>query len=387
MRLVLAAGQPLDQRRVLVGGPVGGRPQRCRRRGGQGVEGERRRQPLGGIGQSGEYVVGLDVERLAGDRRGDVGVAVSVTADPAAQTHGRWARSAAGCRRRRRPAPTRTRGRRSAPSRTATPSKTAIAVRTSSIGPGFSERQLRGAPERGDLLEQLALALGLVRQVDGQPHPVDRGDGCPPARLGRVGGQHRVHLELGQQRGQPLRREPADDARERVGPVARRAAPQGAYALALLGQVDELEVDGERPGHLLGPQLVEPGDDGGGSLGGGDRVAGVDDGPAQPLDVVEQVGADRLAQHLAERCTEEPGPRRAARWAPRAWRWCAREWPGARRERRGLSSAVMPVILTENTARRVTGVAVRRHGWHTKGRNRTRNTRMATRGDDSVALR
>ena len=100
--------------------------------------------------------------------------------------------------------------------------------------------------------------------------------------------------------------EAGDDAGEGVRPrVVGGATAQRPHPLALLREVDQLEVDGERPGDVLRPRAVVGGSDPHRGLGVATAVAGRDDGVAQPLDVLEQVGATALGQHLAERVTEQ----------------------------------------------------------------------------------
>ena len=149
-----------------------------------------------------------------------------------------------------------------------------------------------------------------------------------------------MHPQAGQQVIGPLRAELAADGRDGGGqrlawraiagvPLAQRADP-----LVLLGQVGEMEVDGERVRDGFGP-LQRPGRDQVGDLAddaaavvaaavgaaaavvaaavgaaaavaGGVRVAGRDDGVPEPFDVVEQFLAAGLAERVAEQPAEQP---------------------------------------------------------------------------------
>jgi hypothetical protein len=74
--------------------------------------------------------------------------------------------------------------------------------------------------------------------------------------------------------------------------------------MALLGEVDELEVAGEGPGHLLGAHDRPAGDHGSGRR----RIAvsRVDQRPPQTLDALEQLRAAVFGQHLAQPVAEHP---------------------------------------------------------------------------------
>ena len=102
----------------------------------------------------------------------------------------------------------------------------------------------------------------------------------------------------------------AVELRERVGERLPRHAPLGLVLAAapdpvvLLGDVDELEEERERPQHGRLPLEAEPGD------GGAERLAraagaGVAREGADPLLVVEQVLALLLDEHAPEQVSEQ----------------------------------------------------------------------------------
>jgi len=74
-----------------------------------------------------------------------------------------------------------------------------------------------------------------------------------------------------------------------------------------LGQVGQVEVDGEGPGHLLG-LLQAPGRDQRGDLVAGVTVAvaRIDDRVPEPLHVGQQPGAAGVADDLTEDVAEQP---------------------------------------------------------------------------------
>jgi hypothetical protein len=140
-------------------------------------------------------------------------------------------------------------------------------------GAGTLAAELGGAPQDAHLLEQPAAHVGLFR--GGQPRvvePVDlladapqRVHHRPPPRLGRVGGEDGVDLQPAEQPPQHLVPVAGADRRDRRRqrvlhqPLAAAALAQGADPVTLLGQVDQLQVDGEGAGDRLGPVEVEPG--------------------------------------------------------------------------------------------------------------------------------
>ena len=128
-------------------------------------------------------------------------------------------------------------------------------------------------------------------------------------------GQHRVHFEPSDQRvlvtGAELGVPEAGDRRgqrlaDRCG--AGVALAQGADPLLFLGQVGQVEVDGERSGYRLGPAerpaLHQRGDLVVGFRAG--RQPRGDDPVPQILDVIEQILTCLLADDLAEDLAQQP---------------------------------------------------------------------------------
>ena len=153
------------------------------------------------------------------------------------------------------------------------------------------------------------------REEDGAAPEGD--EGRPASRLGRMGGEDRAdrqptdeRVELGIRPAEPA--QPGHRIRHRIleDAVARRAlAPaQGADPAARLGQVDQPEIERERPDDRLGGAEVE-----GAQLvvesGALERVvvAAQRDRPApDPLDRGEQLGARLLRDDLAEQGAQQP---------------------------------------------------------------------------------
>ena len=228
-------------------------------------------------------VVGLDAQAACGDVRGHVRVAVAVAADPAPQSRNAGATAAAcpcarvdGQRpgpspwpgppaRDRGPAPASTRPVERGTTVNRVSSKNASAVRTSSSGVGAPPRRSRGAPQERDLLAQAAAEVGDPRR--GESRVVEALE-QPPASAaarraasvagprwdGRSGpGGPRPH-EPGPRSRRRARspraaRPPRRATRRRPALRATRARRERPYALPLLGEVDELEVERERAGH------------------------------------------------------------------------------------------------------------------------------------------
>ncbi|MDR6117543.1 hypothetical protein QE370_000727 [Aeromicrobium sp. SORGH_AS981] len=138
---------------------------------------------------------------------------------------------------------------------------------------GLDDPQLVGLPQQVDQLGQTSLVGRGVRGGATRVLEVahDLGDLAQqpqhraPARLGGVGGEHGAVLHAGEHVGQLLGRQAAvgeglldapEGARERALAAQRQLLP----AVQLLGDVDQLEVQGERPGQhhgALGLQAVE----------------------------------------------------------------------------------------------------------------------------------
>ncbi len=189
--------------------------------------------------------------------------------------------------------------------------------------------ELGRVPQERDLLAQAASDVGVlvggdqrvVEVVQQPPDPTLGDQQRPPPGLGRVGGQDRVDPgsleDRGHRRPIVLGTEGRDGLADGFGDGAPLGAPgpraQGADPLPFLGQVDQLEVDGERPAH--GGELVEGQ---GGDLGiepapfriglDGDRRVAAPEGdhpPADPLDEQEQPPAGLLGDDLAEQRSQE----------------------------------------------------------------------------------
>ena len=199
-------------------------------------------------------------------------------------------------------------------------------------GPGA---QRRGAPQQVDLLAQPALDIrllgraepGIVQAGEQVADPAQRGGHRPAPRLGGVRGEYRVHPEPAEQvieLGQALvPAQLADRGGQRLAHrgVARVPLPQRPHPVQFLGQVGQVEVDGERPGHQLGPVQRPAGHQRGDLVPGRVRVraraqprtraaglpaAGVDHRVPQPLGVVQQLLAAGFPEHLAQQAAEQP---------------------------------------------------------------------------------
>jgi hypothetical protein len=127
-----------------------------------------------------------------------------------------------------------------------------------------------------------------------------------------VGGEDRPELQSLDHLGQPRLAgggaDPGHRGGHRAGDgrVGRVALAQRADAVVLLGQVGEVEVDGERPRDLAGA-LQCPALDEGRDLGAVDlAAAGGDDGVPEPFDVVQEFLAAVLHEAVAEHRTEQP---------------------------------------------------------------------------------
>ena len=125
--------------------------------------------------------------------------------------------------------------------------------------------QVAGVPQQRDLLAQASPQVrvlvgrrqGVVERVEQPPDPAQRDQQRAPPGLGGVGGEHRVDLDRAQPapRARPGRvtaasRSTASPRDSSIGRpfAAPRPRPQHADPLALLREVDELEVEGERAG-------------------------------------------------------------------------------------------------------------------------------------------
>ena len=168
------------------------------------------------------------------------------------------------------------------------------------------------APQARDLLAHPSLDLLLLRDPERpvlelfqqRADPPQVLDDRAPLRLGGVRGQHGRDAEVAHRRR--IRVERGD----RIADRFPRAAPfaQGPDAMALLGQVDQLEVARERPDHVLGSVQVERRDQfRHAPPAGGRRAAPVRDrGLAQRLDLIQQLGAAALRDRIAEHRRQHP---------------------------------------------------------------------------------
>ena len=130
-------------------------------------------------------------------------------------------------------------------------------------------------------------------------------------------GEHQVHAQPGEQFGQVPGPAVVTDFGHRGGErfphrsLPGIALPQDADALVLFGQVDQVKVDGEGAGHLLGP-VQAPGRHQRRDLVTVRRVlvplaaARLDHGVPQPLHVGQQLRPLGIADDLAEDVAEQP---------------------------------------------------------------------------------
>ena len=203
-------------------------------------------------------------------------------------------------------------------------------------GPDLVERrrrdraQVAGVPQDRDLLAQPTAEVGvLVRGREGVVELVQQPPDAPqrdqqraPAGLGGMGGEHGMDPQAADHRPQRgrsvVRREAgdrlADGVVDRAAPGPAGARPEHADPLPLLGQVDELEVEGERLGHGGRIGDVERGHVGRQPLAldvrlePRVRVAAPerDRPPADPFDHREQLGPGLFRDHLAEQRAQQP---------------------------------------------------------------------------------
>ena len=320
-------GQQLGMRRL---GRLQGQAERLAGRRRVGVHGERAADPGGRVLQRAQHMLSLDDRGLPGHLGGDERVAVPVRADPAAEPEERRARRALLPRLVQRPV----HPRRHLEQRLVERGHHGAHLVDGRHGPGA---QRRGAPQQVDLLAQPAPDVrllgravpGIVQVGEQVGDPAQRGGHRPAARLGGVRGEYRVHPEPAEQVIELVRAlvpaQLADRGGQRLADrgVARVPLPQRPHPVQFLGQVGQVEVDGERPGHQLGPvqrpaghqrRDLVPGRIRGrarpspapGSLARPLPAAGVDHRVPQPLGVVQQLLAAGLAQHLAQQAAEQP---------------------------------------------------------------------------------
>ena len=187
---------------------------------------------------------------------------------------------------------------------------------------GLVGAELGGAPEGVHLGEEEAAVVGeggvaeagVVAFGHEDGDAADRGRDRAAARLRGVGREHGVELEGVEAAFGFLWAEFGGELRERgregglgAGLEGLVSAAQGPHPVVLLGEIHQVEVAGERAGHLLGALVGEGLDEslrlgeGGGGVGGG----GVDGEGAEALDVLEQVRAARFGEDLAEEFAEQ----------------------------------------------------------------------------------
>ncbi len=200
--------------------------------------------------------------------------------------------------------------------------------------------QVGGPPQQRDLLAQTAADIAVLGGSDvsiGQPgeEPVDtaeRDEDRPPAGLGRMRGEDRRDPQPVQRHpdvvvGCPGAPQPVDGGGQRVvGPLAggtgtraarpavRRApatfairSPRGPNQLALLGEVDEAEIEAEGADDDFGAARIERLElrDEPRSEPGVVASSEADRRPPDSLDEVEEVAPGLLGDHLAEQRSEE----------------------------------------------------------------------------------
>ena len=238
--------------------------------------------------------VGVELQHLAGDGGGDVGVAVAVAAHPAAQDE------RAGVLGEREPGGAHLAvelaqqvGHGTAAELLHVPAHGAGLVGDG----GLVGAQLVGLPQLVDVRAEPVVVHPFVER---DRHPAQDRQHRLPRRLRRVRGEHRAQLQPGED-GVDLvgigGRQPLHD------PVQRRAARQLGGAVALLGDVGQLEELRERARQPHGGARVEAREEGG---DGG--VVTARDGDARLLahllhqlqQVRAAVEGDRLAEHRGQ---------------------------------------------------------------------------------------
>ena len=190
--------------------------------------------------------------------------------------------------------------------------------------------QVGRVPQQGDLLAQAAAEVGVlvgrgewvVHGIEQPPDAALRDQQGPAAGLGGMGGQDRVDLHPGEQVDDAVAAQGGAQARDRLAdgvvdrPTARPAGPraQGADAVPLLGQVDELEVDRERVadgGEVFEIEGADPGGDADSipvrlRYDRGVVATRSDHPAADPLHQDEQLRAALLGDDLPEQRPQHP---------------------------------------------------------------------------------
>ena len=276
-------------------------------------------------------VLRRDLDRAPGHVRGHVRVAVPVAADPRPPSEERPVE-----RRRSRPGTGRQRAIHLAGHDGQHVEDRLVEQRH--LGAHLVQRlrttgaDLAGAPQRRHLLHQASidvqsLARGQLRVVEPFHQRADPPQGLDdraPPRLGRMRREDGHDLEPPQQRRETLVAERVAGVRhaggERIPDRLHRgvAAAEDAQPVVLLREVDQLEVAGERPSHLFGAFRCEAVDDLGDARSSIRRrvPAERDRGPAQALDVRQQLRTVRLLEDATEDRREEtdlPAERRRDR--------------------------------------------------------------------------
>jgi hypothetical protein len=178
--------------------------------------------------------------------------------------------------------------------------------------------ELGGSPEAVDLFEQAAPGFALlaarrsrvVQRLELRAHPNDRGGHRPAPGLGGMSGEHRLDHEIRQQLAKPVLTVLGADRRHRLGQRFRLrlasavALAKSPRAVPLFGEVDELEVAGERSRNVPGALDRPRGDKLRRAALAFVALTRIDHGAAKQLDVAQQLRAagfrEDLPQHVAE---------------------------------------------------------------------------------------
>ena len=245
----------------------------------------------------------VELQRVAGRFGGDEGVAVAIAAHPAAESQRQRGRGVAAEGRLER-APEVALQLRQGASDHLDVAEAALdlildgGAQATELGGAPQDLDMRGHPRHGARVVEVGDRVGDLDEVGA--------DGAA-AHLGRVGGEGQTELHAGDQPldviGAEAHVTQLDHRLLEALPPRPRARPQGPHPLALLGEVDELEVQRERPHQLLRGRHVEPFEQ-------RPQRAIIAAGPhltdqrAQPFDLLEERRAFLFGEHLPERATE-----------------------------------------------------------------------------------